>query len=64
VPSDERVDVIVAWLSPFHEDYSFRYKVTGRAELPEPETTVEIVEGMLAQIEPIARRAYNSANGF
>ena len=62
-PSDERVDELVTWLSPFHEDYSFRYKKTGRKELPPPETVIEILASMLVQIEPVARAAYRSVNG-
>jgi hypothetical protein len=55
-PNDERVGDLVDWLSPYHETLLFRYEETGIQILPLYGEAVEIIQGMLSQIEPLARK--------
>lgn len=66
-PSDTRVPRIISWMTPFHEDFFFRYRGTGHGciQLPAPSDLVDVVSSLVRQIDPIMRARFREhRSGF
>jgi hypothetical protein len=54
---NEKIDVVIDWLAPFHADHSFRYRdPKGFTQYPCIADTIEALTSMLDQIEPAVRK--------
>jgi hypothetical protein len=62
-PSDARIPEIIRWMSPFHEDFFFRYRGIGhgRVQLPVPNEFADVVSTLVRQIEPIVRKRFRES---
>jgi hypothetical protein len=59
-PSHPDLDLMVKWLSPFHEGHDFRYARGGAKSLPTPDHVIKTFRATHAEISAEARTFYLS----